>query len=119
MTSHLLTELDGAIALPFCPFHLQQRGSEGLLWDPGRGDVVKAALPALRALPERRDLDCDVSELEVQAARALKQATVIETPAIFGGYLLRHFGHFCHESLSRLWWLGEGDQQSKASQDKP
>jgi hypothetical protein len=31
MTSHLLTELNGAIAFPFCPFHLQQRGSEGLL----------------------------------------------------------------------------------------
>ena len=117
MTSHLLTELNGAIALPFCPFHLQQRGSEGLLWDPGQGDVVKAAMPALRSLPERGDLDCDVSELEAQAALALKQAPVIETAAIFGGYLLRHFGHFCHESLSRLWWLGQGDQQSKASQD--
>jgi hypothetical protein len=44
------------------------------------------------------------------------QAPVIETAAIFGGYLLRHFGHFCHESLSRLWWLGEGDQQNPASQ---
>jgi len=116
MTSHLLPELDGAIALPFCPFHLQQRGSEGLLWDPGQSDVVKATMPALRSLPERGDLDCDVSELEAQAALALKQAPVIETAAIFGGYLLRHFGHFCHESLSRLWWLGEGDQRNPVSQ---
>lgn len=117
MTSHLLTELDGAIALPSCPFDLHQRGSEGLLWDPGQGDVVKAALPGVRSLPERSDLDCDLGELEAQAALALKEAPVIETAAIFGGYLLRHFGHFCHESLSRLWWLGEGDQQSKVGQD--
>ena len=42
---------------------------------------------------------------------------MIESAAIFGGYLLGHFGHFCHESLSRLWWLGEGDQQHRASQE--
>lgn len=117
MTSHLLTEWEGAIALPSCPFHLQQRGSEGLVWDPGQGDVMKAALPALRSLPERSELDCDVRELEAQAVRALEQAPVIESAAIFGGYLLRHFGHFCHESLSRLWWLGGGDQQHQASQE--
>jgi hypothetical protein len=117
MTSHLLTELDGAIALPSSPFHLQQRGSEGLVWDPGQGDVMKAALTGLRSLPERSELDCDVRELEAQALRALGQAPVIENAAIFGGYLFRHFGHFCHESLSRLWWLGAGDQQNRASQD--
>ena len=117
MNSHLLTERNGAIALPSCPFHLQQRGSEGLVWDPGQGDVMKEALPALRSLPERSELDCDVRELEAQAGRAMKQAPVIESAAIFGGYLLRHFGHFCHESLSRLWWLGTGDQQHRASQE--
>ena len=117
MTSHLLTDLDGVIALPSSPFHLQQRGSQGLLWDPGQADVVKAALPALSSWPERSDLECDVSELEAQAGRAVKQAPVIETAAIFGGYLLRHFGHFCHESLSRLWWLGEGDQRQRVSQE--
>jgi hypothetical protein len=117
MTSDLLTEFDGAIALPSCPFHLQQRESEGLVWDPGQGDVMKAALTGLRSLPERSELDCDVSELEAQALRALGQASVIENAAIFGGYLFRHFGHFCHESLSRLWWLGAGDQQNRASQE--
>jgi hypothetical protein len=85
MTSHLLTERDGAIAHPSCFFHLQQRGSEGLVWDPGQGDVMKAALPALRSLPERSELDCDVPELEAQAVRAQEQAPVIESHAIFGG----------------------------------
>jgi hypothetical protein len=117
MTSHLLTELDGAIALPSCPFHLQQRGSEGLLWDPHRGDVVEVALSGLRSVPARRELECDVRELQAQAGRAQQQAPVIETAAIFGGYLLRHFGHFCHESLARLWWLGAGDQQHQISRD--
>lgn len=117
MTSHLLSEWEGVIALPSCSFHLQQRGSQGLIWDPGRGDVVEAALPALRSLPERCELECDVRELEAQAAEALLRAPVIDKVAIFGGYLFRHFGHFCHESLSRLWWLGTGDQQHQISLD--
>jgi hypothetical protein len=116
MTSHLLTELDRVVALPTFPFGLHQRESQGLLWDPEGKDVVEAALAGVRSVPARHELACDGRELEAQASLALKQAPVIERTAIFGGYLLRHFGHFCHESLSRLWWLGAGDPHDQESQ---
>lgn len=106
--AHLLRELHGVVALPACRFHLHGRGTQGLIWDPLANDLVVSALPAVVSLPARREIQLDAAELEAQAGQASAQAPTLERTAVFGGSLLRHFGHFCHESLARLWWLGQG-----------
>lgn len=114
--AHLLRELHGVVALPACRFHLHGRGTQGLIWDPLANDLVVSALPAVVSLPARREIQLDAAELEAQAGQASAQAPTLERTAVFGGSLLRHFGHFCHESLARLWWLGQGDPGSPFSQ---
>jgi hypothetical protein len=113
----LLREAKDVVALPRFSFELQQRGMQGLLIDSQQRDLVEASLPALWSLPQRSDLQLDSGELDAQLTHAFCEAAVVEEAAIFGGYLYRHFGHFCHESLSRLWWLGEGDQQHGLSRE--
>jgi len=113
--SHLLREFHGVVALPACRFHLHGRGTQGLIWDPLLNDLVVSALPAVVSLPARSEIQLDAAELETQAGQASAQAPTVERSAVFGGSLLRHFGHFCHESLARLWWLGQGDPGSSLS----
>lgn len=121
MSSHLLQSLlreaKDVVALPRFPFELQRRGLQGLLIDSKQGDLVESALPAIRTLPQLSDLKLDSGELDAQLTHARGEAVVVEEAAIFGGYLSRHFGHFCHESLSRLWWLGKGDPQHELSRE--
>ena len=113
----LLREAKDVIAIPRFPFELQGRVMKGLLIDSQQEDLVESALPAIQTLPQRSDLKLDSGELDAQLTHALGEAGVVEEAAIFGGYLIRHFGHFCHESLSRLWWLGEGDPQHELSRE--
>jgi len=106
MTSHsqtLLTEVQDALALPSFPFHLHERDSEGLIWDSRQQGIVENALSGLRSLPRLDQLQVDLVDLEQQVAEASLQVTEVKETAIFGGYLFGHFGHFCHESLARLW----------------
>jgi hypothetical protein len=117
MPSPLLAEVQAALALPSFPFHLHARGSEGLIWDSRQQGIVERALSGLRSLPRLDQLQVDAVALEQQVALARLQADEVQEPAIFGGYLLRHFGHFCHESLARLWWLGAGDPQHPQSRE--
>jgi hypothetical protein len=108
MSRQLLTEARDVLALPSFPFALQGRPTEGLLWDPGQQDVVIEALPAIAKPPQRPELLLDAGAL-ASATRSLDDGEeTIDATVIFGGHLLRHFGHFLHESLSRLWWLGKG-----------
>jgi hypothetical protein len=106
MPKHLLTEASGLLALPSFPIALQGRDTEGLFWDPQHKEVVIEALPAITTPPLRSELKLDESALTA-TLQSLGNEETMENTAIFGGYLLRHFGHFVHESLSRLWWLGK------------
>lgn len=117
MPAPLLTEVKQALVLPSFPFHLQERGSEGLIWDSRRQGIVESALSGLRSLPRLDQLQVDDLALKQKVTQARLQAEEVEETSIFGGYLLRHFGHFCHESLARLWWLGEGASQHLQSQE--
>jgi hypothetical protein len=107
MSRQLLIEARDVLALPSFPFALQGRHTEGLFWDPGQQEVVIEALLAHATPPQRPEVQLDAGAL-ASAARSLGDHDAIETTVIFGGYLVRHFGHFLHESLSRLWWLGKG-----------
>jgi hypothetical protein len=111
MTSPFLSEAYGVVALPAFPFTLQKRPSEGVLWDQERQEIVVEAMPAISTPPQRQEIVIEAGELTEAALRSLADAAVatVEEPAIYGGSLLRHFGHFCHESLGRLWWLSRED----------
>jgi hypothetical protein len=105
----LLIEAEGVTALPFCRFELQGRPSEGVLWDSRSQDILAEALHAIVAAPRRSDAHVEEDHLAQQLPEASADQSILEDTAIFGGYLIRHFGHFCHESLGRLWWLGPTD----------
>jgi hypothetical protein len=79
------------------------------MWNPERQEIVVEALPAISTPPLREEVVFDPRELVAEALHSAAGIEPIEETAIFGGYLLRHFGHFCHESLGRLWWLSQGD----------
>ena len=99
-------EVHDVLALPDCPVFVPNRHSFGAFWDPAREDIVLEALSAVAVLPERKDVEIDrdwlLKALETAPLTSIKQ----DQPCIYGGVLIRHFGHFFHESLSRLWWLG-------------
>jgi len=119
MGSRFLREACGVLALPAFPFSLQNRSSQGVLWDQERQEIVVEAMHAISAPPQRQEVRIEAGELTEAALRALSEddiATVAE-PAIFGGSLLRHFGHFCHESLGRLWWLSRDDSTPAPAQE--
>lgn len=105
MAIPLLREVDGALALPFAWFAIDARHTQGLIWDPQRQTIVDEALPALNTFPPRDGLGLDENTLRAHAREALEEAETLEAPTIFGGCLIRHFGHFLHEGFSRLWWL--------------
>jgi hypothetical protein len=109
MSRQLVTEVRDVLALPSFPIELQGRSTEGLLWDVGQTRLVVEALPAIRTPPRPHEVQLDGRALAAAVQQQDGQSTTIETTTIFGGYLLRHFGHFLHESLSRLWWLGRAD----------
>lgn len=109
MSRQLLTETRDFLALPSFTFTLQGRPTEGLFWDPRQDRVVVDALPAISTPPRHDEVQLDAGVLALAIQSHGVQSKAIEPTAIFGGYLLRHFGHFLHESLSRLWWLGQGE----------
>lgn len=109
--------MENALALPSAPFFLDGRVSEGLLWEDERQDFVVEGLPILRSIPPQGGLQVDWDTLRSQAALAGDGVEILETPAIYGGYLIRHFGHFIHESLSRLWWLAQVEATEGAARD--
>jgi len=76
-----------------------------LIWHPSREGLVREALPIIRTLPPSEALRWEAGEPRAEAQRWWDGAERVEAPAIFGGCLIRHFGHFIHESLARLWWL--------------
>ncbi len=117
MTLRLLSEANGVVALPFFPFSLQTRATEGVLWNQERQDIIVEALPAISTPPLREEVVIDAGELAVEAPRTAARVETIEEPAIFGGYIWRHFGHFVHESLGRLWWLGNGEATAGAAEE--
>jgi hypothetical protein len=106
MTTPLLIEAEEVTALPYCRFELQGRPSEGVLWDSRSQDILGEALHAIVAPPRRSDAHVNEDDLTQQLLEVPADEGILEDTAIFGGYLIRHFGHFCHESLGRLWWLG-------------
>lgn len=114
MSRQLLTEARDVLALPSFPIALQGRSTEGLFWDVGQNRVVVDALPAIRTPPRPHEVQLDAAALASAIQSHGDQSKAIESSAIFGGYLLRHFGHFLHESLSRLWWLGQGEASNPA-----
>lgn len=65
--------------------------------------------PAITTPPRRPELQLDTGALASAVQSLGDHRKSIGRTAIFGGYLLRHFGHFLHESLCRLWWLGQGE----------
>nr|WP_254216884.1 glycosyltransferase family 61 protein [Synechococcus sp. CCY 9618] len=77
------------------------------MWDPQASDIVVEALHAVRTPPRRQDADLDDNRLAAAVPEARNGGRCIEGPAIFGGNLIKHFGHFLHECLGRLWWLGD------------
>lgn len=105
MPSPLLKQVDSVLALPYAPFYIDSRLTEGLVWDPQREQLIDETLPSLFTFPPRAALHCDPAALRSAAEQAWAEADTLETPAIYGGVLIRHFGHFVHESLNRLWWL--------------
>lgn len=76
-----------------------------MIWHPSREGLVREALPIIRTLPPSEALRWEAGEPRAEAQRWWDGAERVEAPAIFGGCLIRHFGHFIHESLARLWWL--------------
>jgi hypothetical protein len=105
----VIHELRDGLALPDCPLFVSNRHSHGAIWDPGRQDIVVEALNGVHDLPERKDAEIDQAWLLSALKAAPVASTSQDTTSIFGGVLIRHFGHFFHESLSRLWWLGSID----------
>lgn len=105
MASPLLRGFDGVLALPSARFSVDARETEGLIWDPAPERIVAEALPTLFTYPPQDALRWDDAGLRSAARQAGVEAETLAAPAIFGGCLIRHFGHFLHESLSRLWWL--------------
>ena len=117
MTSRLLLVRNNVIALPAFAYSLQERTTEGLCWDQEREEIVIEAVNALNTLPDCGDVNYDSTLLKNELKSATDEVQNIETNAVFGGCLIRHFGHFCHESLSRLWWLASGDNSSESVKD--
>jgi hypothetical protein len=101
----LLRIVESVLALPRAPFFQEGRETDGLIWDTGNEAIISETLPAVFSPRPQEVFQCDRQALHTLALRAWAEADVMESPAIYGGYLLRHFGHFLHESLSRLWWL--------------
>ena len=77
-----------------------------MIWDYRHQDIVLEALTGVHGLPNRGDVVIDQACLRAQLRDGVAELRVDEEPVIYGGMLIRHFGHFIHESLSRLWWLG-------------
>jgi hypothetical protein len=117
LTSPLLSTFENVLALPQVRFFQDGRRPEGLIWDPGRQVLLDEALPNLHTLPPRLALQLDEEALIPLAAQSWNEAAMLEEPAIYGGFLIRHFGHFIHESLSRLWWLAPGEGMESSAQD--
>ncbi len=115
MTSALLSQYHDVVALPDAWFYLDQRGFGGLVWDPEREEVVEDALPTVYSVPARNGLQLDAEQLLADARRACDVAQTIDAPVIYGGCLIRHFGHFIHECLSRLWWLAPTEAMDGAA----
>lgn len=105
MTPLLLHEFEGVLALPSAEASVDHRLVEGLIWNPQRDELVSESLPNFQTFPPTDALSFDQDAIAVEARRAWAEAEMVEAPVIFGGSLTRHFGHFLHESLSRLWWL--------------
>lgn len=105
MASPLLRDIESALALPFARFSVDARETEGLIWDPASETIVAEALPVLFTFPPQEALGLEEGALRAAAQQAWAEAETLEAPAIYGGSLIRHFGHFLHESLTRLWWL--------------
>ncbi len=117
MTSPLLSTFENVLALPQVQFFQDGRRPEGLIWDPVREVLLDEALPNLHTLPPRQALQLDAEALIPLAAQSWQEAETLEEPAIYGGFLIRHFGHFIHESLSRLWWLAPGAGMERPAQE--
>ena len=107
------------LALPSESFLLDGRDTQGLFSDSECGQIVSEALPILLTFPPRDGVQIDEEAFRTHAKQAWAEAEPVDAPVIFGGSLIRHFGHFIHESLSRLWWLApiegmEGPAQESA-----
>ncbi len=107
MPRQLVTEARDVLALPSFPITLQGRETEGLFWDTGKEQVVVEALHAITTPPRLTEVRLDAKALASAAGKISDDTKTVEASVIFGGYLLRHFGHFMHESLGRLWWLSK------------
>jgi len=116
MASPLLRTFEDVLALPQVRFFLDGRRPEGLIWDPAREIVIEEALPNLHTLPPLQALQLEEKDLISIAGPSWLEAETIDAPAIYGGFLIRHFGHFIHESLSRLWWLAPGEGMERPAQ---
>jgi hypothetical protein len=117
MASPLLRTFEDVLALPQVRFFLDGRRPEGLIWDPAREIVIEEALPNLHTLPPLQALQLEEKDLIPIAGQSWLEAETIDAPAIYGGFLIRHFGHFIHESLSRLWWLAPGEGMERRAQE--
>ena len=117
MASPLLRTFEDVLALPQVRFFLDGRRPEGLIWDPAREIVIEEALPNLHTLPPLQALQLEEKDLIPIAGPSWLEAETIDAPAIYGGFLIRHFGHFIHESLSRLWWLAPGEGMERPAQE--
>lgn len=109
MASSLLTHVQDVLALPNVSFSVDARGLRGLIWDPEREDIIAEALQPVFTISPRDVLKVDEASLRQEVRDSWDGAEIIETPTIYGGHLLRHFGHFIHECLSRLWWLAPAE----------
>jgi hypothetical protein len=109
MASSLLTHVQDVLALPNISFSVDARGLRGLIWDPEREDIIAEAPQPVFTISPRDVLKVDEASLRQEARDSWDGAEIIETPTIYGGHLLRHFGHFIHEFLSRLWWLAPAE----------
>jgi hypothetical protein len=117
MASPLLRTFEDVLALPQVRFFLDGRRPEGLIWDPAREIVIEEALPNLHTLPPLQALQLEEKDLIPIAGPSWLEAETIDAPVIYGGFLIRHFGHFIHESLSRLWWLAPGEGMERRAQE--
>ena len=117
MASPLLRTFEDVLALPQVRFFLDGRRPEGLIWDPAREIVIEEALPNLHTLPPLQALQLEEKDLISIAGPSWLEAETIDAPVIYGGFLIRHFGHFIHESLSRLWWLAPGEGMERPAQE--
>ena len=118
MASPLLRTFEDVLALPQIRFFLDGRRPEGLIWDPAREIVIEEALPNLHTVPPLQALQLEKQvDLVPIARQSFQEAETIDAPAIYGGFLIRHFGHFIHESLSRLWWLAPSKGMEQAAKE--